>query len=816
MKVKEIINNNERWIPNKHYEKVEPEITIILPTFRRAQNGFFENAVMSVINQTYTKWELIIVDDASTDGTEGLIQEFMKTDSRINCIRHKNNVGLPAISEYEGYKRGRGVYYAFIFDDNVWEKDFLFKTLLLMKRRFMKASYGICRTYSSIERNEYATLGQADAFGVQNLAIHNFIANGSVVLHKDVIEDVGLYDPHLTLTRLCDWDLWRRISKKYEFHQTDIWATSEKGVCLDDSLGNSYTLNYWCALERMSENRNERLRPDAYDNIDIVETNEKSTDYYHDTLNVLLEQFDKKIWFRKMPENQMAIESKGLTKKRILVVGNGGLTASVTLILERLFEQSEKFVVKYYFGAIGNTDMLLADALIVCRDITINEFLTAWCNKLNIPCFYYVDDNFIELAKEIDDPSVALLARTTNRTVLNKYNAVITTTLPLKKYFEDHLLHDKVLLMEPFVDSENMKKVPNLHEEVLSIGFLGGGWRNETFDEYVLPAVKRLSKTIKVTVHVPLNAADIAGRKKYQGFADDNLEIEFIDKTLSLNTLLQRTADHKIDIMVHCGKSMLNNEYKTENALINATQVGAVLLVSREQPYTNSPVVGEAFELAENTIDSWHEKMFSLKDIKRRKTLFEAAYKYCMERYSFDNCAKDFLDVMHGIRTKSYYNYFERALVMLNSSNAFDLSVGTEQSFRKLRLGLGTLIDKEISYNFTCSVNELRELGVLFGSFDLACRGQIKLSLLERGNLLFEQWFSISHFVRDEWTYIDVGIIPNARGKVLTIKFVCDYEKESARIGFFENLDRRSFWYKVCNKLGHHIRGLDAIVTDCR
>ena len=102
MKVKEILQDNSEWLKNRDYENQKPVVSVLLPTFKRAKDGYFEKAVQSVLNQMFNDLELIIIDDASTDGTKDLIEYFMKIDSRVHCIKHKQNIGLPAISEYEG------------------------------------------------------------------------------------------------------------------------------------------------------------------------------------------------------------------------------------------------------------------------------------------------------------------------------------------------------------------------------------------------------------------------------------------------------------------------------------------------------------------------------------------------------------------------------------------------------------------------------------------------------------------------------------------------------------------------------------------
>ena len=122
MLVRELINDSD-WLPCKDYDSRHPSVSVILPTYRRGESGMFLEAAHSILSQTFRDLELIIVDDASTDGTHEQILSLMDTDSRISCIRHRRNVGLPAISEYEGFVKSRGEYIAFAFDDDIFEAD---------------------------------------------------------------------------------------------------------------------------------------------------------------------------------------------------------------------------------------------------------------------------------------------------------------------------------------------------------------------------------------------------------------------------------------------------------------------------------------------------------------------------------------------------------------------------------------------------------------------------------------------------------------------------------------------------------------------
>ena len=95
-------------------------VSIILPTYNGAK--FIKESIESVINQTYTNWELIIVNDCSTDDTTKIIEEYTQKDSRIKVITNKENKKLPA-SLNIGFEHASGDYYTWTSDDNAYKKD---------------------------------------------------------------------------------------------------------------------------------------------------------------------------------------------------------------------------------------------------------------------------------------------------------------------------------------------------------------------------------------------------------------------------------------------------------------------------------------------------------------------------------------------------------------------------------------------------------------------------------------------------------------------------------------------------------------------
>lgn len=104
-------------------------ISVIIPTYNRAH--LISRAIDSVINQTYENWELLIVDDASTDNTEEVVKIYV-SDSRIKYIKAKKNGGN-AVARNLGVNTASGNYIAFVDSDDEYHPDYLSKALSKLK-----------------------------------------------------------------------------------------------------------------------------------------------------------------------------------------------------------------------------------------------------------------------------------------------------------------------------------------------------------------------------------------------------------------------------------------------------------------------------------------------------------------------------------------------------------------------------------------------------------------------------------------------------------------------------------------------------------
>lgn len=256
------------WEPAEGFDQLAPKISIALPTFRRGDNGLLRQCIESLLAQTFTSFELIIIDDASSDSTRAIIEEFIAKDARIATIRHAQNVGLPTVSCNEAILRARASSIAFAFDDNVFEPDAL-QVLWDYHQAHPEAQmiHGIAR--APLVDGEPIMFGGGE-FTMARLRIANIIPNGGVLIDRQVFETVGLYDPHISMIRIADWDLWLRIAPHFAIHRVDRVLVTELGLTQSDSLGNSQIFDASLTREWLSQRRNESLLPTSMLEYDVA------------------------------------------------------------------------------------------------------------------------------------------------------------------------------------------------------------------------------------------------------------------------------------------------------------------------------------------------------------------------------------------------------------------------------------------------------------------------------------------------------------------------------------------------------------------
>ncbi|MFH1353969.1 MAG: glycosyltransferase [bacterium] len=180
------------------------------------RNGsrFVSEAVSSVLKQTYGNFELIVVDDASTDKAVDIVAGF--SDQRIRIVRNERRLGLTK-SLNRGIRLARGEYIARIDDDDVWvDKDKLVKQVLYMQEN---DNIGVCGVQNIVidadGRELYRLYYETENKTIRrHMMERNQFPHSSVLIRKSALDRVGLYDEQYCYAQ--DFELWLRIGLKYQ------------------------------------------------------------------------------------------------------------------------------------------------------------------------------------------------------------------------------------------------------------------------------------------------------------------------------------------------------------------------------------------------------------------------------------------------------------------------------------------------------------------------------------------------------------------------------------------------------------------------
>lgn len=196
-----------------------PLVSVIIPSYNMAE--YLPFAVGSVQAQTHDDLEIWVVDDGSTDNTRQVMEEFT-ADSRVHyCFRE--NGGLPA-ARNTGIRQSRGDIIGLCDADDMWEPDKLEKQLPVFH-----GSPRVGVVYTDAQRidpagarlparawgAEYRVSGQI----TRQLVLRNVVTGSTSLIRRECFDAVGLYDESLTGAE--DYDLWLRISTRFEFAYLD-------------------------------------------------------------------------------------------------------------------------------------------------------------------------------------------------------------------------------------------------------------------------------------------------------------------------------------------------------------------------------------------------------------------------------------------------------------------------------------------------------------------------------------------------------------------------------------------------------------------
>lgn len=201
-----------------------PFFSVIIPLYNK--ENYVENALKSILNQSFTDYEIIIVNDCSTDSSVSKIKPYLS--DKVVLINHEKNKGLSA-TRNTGIKNAKADYVTYLDADDLWKPTFL-TTIHRLILNFPEA-----KIYGTNYEEVYGTQLLRPINGSEELddnfeGILNFFKinlkqgiynHGSVCFHKDVFEKVGYYNEQITFSEDIDFNIRANAYFKLAYSNTN-------------------------------------------------------------------------------------------------------------------------------------------------------------------------------------------------------------------------------------------------------------------------------------------------------------------------------------------------------------------------------------------------------------------------------------------------------------------------------------------------------------------------------------------------------------------------------------------------------------------
>lgn len=194
-----------------------PFISIIIPLFNKEDS--IQGTLASVLNQTYTDFEVYVINDGSTDSSASKVKEIGEADSRVHLISKQN--GGVCSARNEGIRQSSSDLVAFLDADDLWSPDYLSEQVKMVTDFPQCSMWGInyAETVKGASiRNVPTGLPEGfrgvveDYFSIPG-RVSDLFCSSSVMIRKNVFEKVGMFDERIRFSE--DIDMWFRIIARY-------------------------------------------------------------------------------------------------------------------------------------------------------------------------------------------------------------------------------------------------------------------------------------------------------------------------------------------------------------------------------------------------------------------------------------------------------------------------------------------------------------------------------------------------------------------------------------------------------------------------
>jgi len=231
-----------------------PRVSVIIPTYNRAR--FVQEAIESVLNQTFRDFELIVVDDGSMDGTPEILKKW---ERRIRCVRQGNS-GVSR-ARNTGIRMARGKYIAFLDSDDLWVRE-----KIEIQAHFLDANPQFCGCYTDevwirrgVRVNPRKVHAKYSGWIFDRCLPLCIISPSSVMLRRQVLDMVGFFDESLPVCE--DYDLWLRVAGRFPLFFIDEKLIIKRGGHSDQLSNHSWGNDHYRVMALKKQLTENHLTP---------------------------------------------------------------------------------------------------------------------------------------------------------------------------------------------------------------------------------------------------------------------------------------------------------------------------------------------------------------------------------------------------------------------------------------------------------------------------------------------------------------------------------------------------------------------------
>lgn len=294
-------------------------ISIIMPAYNREDT--IMAAITSVLAQTYSHFELVIVDDGSTDGTVQVVESF--ADDRIRLIKGPGRSGVSEARNI-GLRAAKGELIAYLDSDNTWQPEYLSAMVAaLHKTPNAQAAYSGQYLYRGSHPEPFAI--RFASFNKGLLENRNYIDLNCFMHSKHVFKKTGMFDTQLK--RFVDWDLILKISSEFTIISVPVLLSNYFYELAENAITNDHSLNGYIDILREQHNTREFIKgrallrygqsepvkhrmpkPKLAHHVSIIIPNYESLDDIQDCLSSIRKYYDSKQVDIIVVDNASALE----------------------------------------------------------------------------------------------------------------------------------------------------------------------------------------------------------------------------------------------------------------------------------------------------------------------------------------------------------------------------------------------------------------------------------------------------------------------------------------------------------------------------